>query len=127
MNNWLKALSFWVWGLIAIGLSASLVSVSYRMVSLYRSHSAFSTSVAANAADSKATAGVSNDSGSVTSTQPMISRAVAKDYMAAQKAYQAKQWSEVIQDLEPAEAKLGITNFDKMHIYDMKGYAYIKL
>ena len=38
MNHLLKAMSFWVWGLVAIGLSLSLVSVSYRMLSVYRSH-----------------------------------------------------------------------------------------
>jgi tetratricopeptide (TPR) repeat protein len=56
-----------------------------------------------------------------------ISRAIAKEYMAAQKAYQAQQWSEVIKNLEQAEAKSGLTNFDKTHIQDMKGYAYIRL
>jgi len=38
MSNLLKAMGFWMWGLIAIGLSVSLVSVSYRMLSVYRSH-----------------------------------------------------------------------------------------
>ena len=38
MNHLLKAMSFWVWGLIAIGLSVSMVSVSYRLVGLYRAH-----------------------------------------------------------------------------------------
>ncbi len=36
MNQLLKAMGFWVWGLVAIGLSVSLVSVSYRMLSVYR-------------------------------------------------------------------------------------------
>jgi hypothetical protein len=38
MNNLLKAMGFWVWGSIAIGLSVSVVSVSYRMLSVYRLH-----------------------------------------------------------------------------------------
>ena len=38
MNHLLKAMGFWVWGLVAIGLSVSLVTVSYRMLSVYRSH-----------------------------------------------------------------------------------------
>jgi tetratricopeptide (TPR) repeat protein len=38
MNHLLKAMGFWVWGLVAIGLSLSVVSVSYRMLSVYRSH-----------------------------------------------------------------------------------------
>src|SRR5580704_13091381 len=37
MNHLLKAMGFWVWGLIAIGLSVSVVS-SYRMLSVYKSH-----------------------------------------------------------------------------------------
>ena len=38
MNHLLKAMGFWVWGLVAIGLSVSMVSVSYRMVAMYRAH-----------------------------------------------------------------------------------------
>ena len=38
MSHLLKAMGFWIWGLVAIGLSVSLVSVSYRMLSVYRSH-----------------------------------------------------------------------------------------
>lgn len=39
MNHLLKAMGFWVWGLIAIGLSASMVSVSFKVLSIYREHS----------------------------------------------------------------------------------------
>jgi tetratricopeptide (TPR) repeat protein len=56
-----------------------------------------------------------------------ISRAIAKEFAAAQKAYQTQQWAEVVKNLEAAEAKSGLTAFDKVHIYDMKGFAYIKL
>jgi len=38
MNHLLKAMGFWIWGLVAIGLSVSVASVSYRMLSLYQSH-----------------------------------------------------------------------------------------
>jgi hypothetical protein len=38
MRNLLKAMGFWIWGLIAIGVSVSLVTVSYRMLSIYRAH-----------------------------------------------------------------------------------------
>jgi hypothetical protein len=40
MRNLLKAMGFWIWGLIAIGISVSLVTVSYRMLSIYRAHQA---------------------------------------------------------------------------------------
>ena len=44
MNHLLKAMGFWVWGLVAIGLSLTMVTVSYRMLSAYRSHTlAFSS------------------------------------------------------------------------------------
>jgi hypothetical protein len=56
-----------------------------------------------------------------------ISRAIAKEMTAAQKAMQANQWSEMIKNLEAAEAKSGLTAYDKTKINDFKGYAYIKL
>jgi tetratricopeptide (TPR) repeat protein len=56
-----------------------------------------------------------------------ISRAIAKEMSAAQKAMQAGQWSEVIKNLEAAETKSGLTAYDKTKINDFKGYSYIKL
>jgi len=56
-----------------------------------------------------------------------VSRVIAKEMMAAQKAMQASQWAEVIKNLEAAETKSGLNAFDKKTIYDYKGYAYVKL
>ena len=56
-----------------------------------------------------------------------VSRVIAKEMMAAQKAMQAQQWAEVIKNLEAAETKPGLNAFDKKTIYDYKGYAYVKL
>src|SRR5882724_5760074 len=56
-----------------------------------------------------------------------ISRVIAKEMTAAQKALQASQWAEAIKNLEAAETKSGINAFDKKTIYDFKGYAYVKL
>jgi hypothetical protein len=56
-----------------------------------------------------------------------ISRVIAKEITAAQKAMQASQWSEMIKDLEAAEQKSPLTTYDKKTIYDFKGFAYIKL
>ena len=56
-----------------------------------------------------------------------ISRIIAKEMMAAQKALQAQQWAEAIKNLEAAETKAGINAFDKKNIYDYKGFAYVKL
>jgi hypothetical protein len=56
-----------------------------------------------------------------------ISRVIAKEMTAAQKALQASQWAEAIKNLEAAETKPGLNAFDKKTIYDFKGFAYVKL
>jgi tetratricopeptide (TPR) repeat protein len=56
-----------------------------------------------------------------------ISRVIAKEMTAAQKAMQASQWAEAIKNLEAAETKQGLNAFDKKTIYDFKGFAYVKL
>jgi outer membrane protein assembly factor BamD (BamD/ComL family) len=56
-----------------------------------------------------------------------ISRVIAKEMTAAQKALQAQQWAEAIKNLEAAETKSGINAFDKRTIYDFKGFAFVKL
>src|ERR1700726_2801857 len=56
-----------------------------------------------------------------------ISRVIAKEMTAAQKAMQASQWAEAVKNLEAAETKSGLNAFDKKTIYDFKAFAYIKL
>jgi tetratricopeptide (TPR) repeat protein len=56
-----------------------------------------------------------------------ISRVIAKEMTAAQKAMQASQWAEAIKNLEAAETKSGLNAFDKKTIYDFKAFAFIKL
>ncbi len=56
-----------------------------------------------------------------------VSRVIAKEMTAAQKALQASQWQEALKNLEAAEQKSGLTAFDKKTIYDFKGFANIKL
>src|SRR5271154_2059317 len=58
---------------------------------------------------------------------PEISRIIAKEMTAAQKALQAGQWSEAIKNLEAAETKSPLTAFDKKTIYDFMGFANVKL
>jgi hypothetical protein len=58
---------------------------------------------------------------------PEISHNIAKEMMAAQKALQAGQWQEALKELDAAEAKGGLTPFDKKTIDDFKGFANIKL
>jgi tetratricopeptide (TPR) repeat protein len=56
-----------------------------------------------------------------------ISRVIAKEMTAAQKALQAGQWAEAVKNLEAAETKPGLNAFDKKTIFDFKGFAYVKL
>jgi hypothetical protein len=55
-----------------------------------------------------------------------ISRVIASQITAAQKAMQASQWGEMIKQLDAAEQKSPLTTYDKKTIYDFKGFAYIK-
>src|SRR5580692_1258612 len=59
--------------------------------------------------------------------EQQISRVIAKEMTAAQKALQASQWAEALKNLEAAEQKSPLTPFDKKTIYDFKGFANIKL
>jgi tetratricopeptide (TPR) repeat protein len=56
-----------------------------------------------------------------------ISRVIAKEMTAAQKAIQAGQWAEALKNLEAAQGKTGLTTFDEMSIYRFQGFANIKL
>jgi hypothetical protein len=56
-----------------------------------------------------------------------ISRVIAKEMTAAQKALQASQWADAIKNLEDAEKKSPLTAFDKKTIYDFKGFSFVKL
>jgi hypothetical protein len=56
-----------------------------------------------------------------------ISRVIAKEMTAAQKAMQTSQWQEMIKNLEAAEAKSPLTTYDKKSIYEFKAFAYVKL
>jgi tetratricopeptide (TPR) repeat protein len=58
--------------------------------------------------------------------QQQISRAIAKEMTAAQKAMQAGQWAEAIKNLDAASAKSGLTAFDRSTIFDFKGVAYAR-
>jgi tetratricopeptide (TPR) repeat protein len=56
-----------------------------------------------------------------------ISRVIAKEITAAQKAMQAQQWSEALKNLEAAETKSPLTTYDKKTIYEFKGICYVRL
>ena len=65
--------------------------------------------------------------GAVAADKQQISRVIAKEMMAAQKALQASQWQDAIKSLDEAETKSGLTPFDHKTILDFKGFAYAKL
>ena len=56
-----------------------------------------------------------------------ISRVIAKEMIAAQKALQANQYAEALKNLDAAQAKSGLTPFDEKSIYYLQGFANIKL
>ncbi len=58
---------------------------------------------------------------------PQISRSIAKEMIAAQKALQAGHFQDGLKDLQEAEAKSSLTPFDHKTIDDLKAYAYVKL
>jgi len=144
MNHLLKAMGFWIWGLVAIGLSVSVVSVSYRMLALYRSHEVQAhpgSSPALGAAfpalpNSEMQPAVTNvDTPRIRADQPAISRAgqpmnsriLGSDIRAAQTALQNKQWSEALKNLEAAAAKSPLTAYDSKTIEEYRGIAYVRL
>jgi lipopolysaccharide biosynthesis regulator YciM len=57
---------------------------------------------------------------------PQISRSIAKEIIAAQKALQANQFAEGLKQLAAAEAITPLTPFDKKTIDELKAFAYIK-
>lgn len=56
-----------------------------------------------------------------------ISRVIAKEITAAQKAMQANQWSEALKNLEAAESKSPLSTYDKKVIAEFKGICYVRL
>src|ERR1700731_2152333 len=56
-----------------------------------------------------------------------ISRVIAKEMTAAQKALQASQWQEALKNLEAAGQERPLNPLDKRKIYDFKGFANVRL
>jgi hypothetical protein len=126
MSHLLKAMGFWVWGLVAIGLSVSMVSVSYRLVALYRQHQIQAHSVPSPALGSPAFPALPKTEISLAG-QPMISRVGGSDVKAARQALLDKQWSEALKNLDAAAAKSPLTAYDSRTIEEFRGIAHIRL
>ena len=126
MNHLLKAMGFWIWGLVAIGLSLSVVS-SYRMLSGYRSHDL--------TAQSRSEAGSKIEFAPLTKQAPAgpqtdvdASRRLA---IAAREAVEARNAAQANQDalnsLEAAESKTPPMTHDSKSIQESAGYSNISL
>jgi len=128
MRMLLKAMGFWIWGLIAISLSVSFVTLSYRLVSSHHWHdtsvTSFSESTEHKTANEPREAlppGTSKPKAGVTS------RVIGNEMRAAQNALQAGEWNEALHNLEAAQRISPLTPFDLKTIYEFKAYAYVKL
>src|ERR1700730_1618305 len=128
MRMLLKAMGFWIWGLIAISLSVSFVTLSYRLVS---SHHWQDTSVTSFSETTKhKTANEPREALPTGTSKPkagVTSRLIGKELRAAQKALQAGERTQALRNLEAAQTKAPLTAFDLKAIYDFKAYAYMKL
>jgi tetratricopeptide (TPR) repeat protein len=128
MNHLLKAMGFWVWSLIAIGLSASMVSVSFKVLSIYREHSISiarpdSSNRSMPVAAAPATA---SETPVAPSGTPTVSKAIAREMRSAQQALQSARWNDALDQLVAAKSKSPLTAFDQKAIYDWMGFVYVK-
>jgi hypothetical protein len=132
MNHLLKAMGLWIWGLIAVGLSVSLVSVSYRMLSVYRSDALASRSSsdsqvelasppALHSGTTEQAPAVLKDADVDASRRRAIA---AREANAAHNAAQTNQ--DALNSLEAAERKAPRTNESKP-IEESQGYSSISL
>jgi tetratricopeptide (TPR) repeat protein len=128
MNYLLKAMGLWIWGLIAVAISVSLVSVSYRTISAYRPHQAADATTLDAASGEPQDAGTfAGDTAASSSSQAAVSKAIGKDISAAQKAMRTGQWPEALRNLEAARSKSALTNNDLKTIEEFTGVANIRL
>jgi tetratricopeptide (TPR) repeat protein len=130
MNHLLKAMGLWIWGLIAIGLSVSLVS-SYRMLSVYRSHDLASRSSSDSQVELASPPALHSER---TEQAPAVfedvgvprRRAIAaREAITARNAAQANQ--DALNSLEAAERKAPPTTSESKSIQEFKGYSSVSL
>jgi tetratricopeptide (TPR) repeat protein len=129
MRMLLRAMGFWIWGLIAISLSVSFVTLGYRLASIYHWHR---TSVISSPTETTqvTTGAVPRQSVPPDPAEPkagVVSRAIRSEMRAAQSALQAGEWTEALRSLEAAEKILPLTALDLKAINEFKAYAYVKL
>ena len=120
----LKALGFWIWGLIAISIAVSVVPLGYRVATLWRLHEFSAPSDPIAPSGTAPTQSLTN-----TDLPPteIVSRLIAPEMTAAQQALQHGDWTEALRQLTAAEAKSPLTAVDRKTIADFKGFAYVRL
>ena len=133
MNHLLRAMGFWIWGLVAIGLSVSVVSVSYRMFSVYRPHDLSSQS--GSEAGSKVEVASPPALGEMTKQVPARpetgidasrQRAIAAgESIEARNATQANQ--DALNSWETAERQAPPTTYEPKTTQQFQGYSSISL
>lgn len=123
MNNLLKAMGFWVWGLIAIGLSASMVSVSFKVLSIYRQHS---LSAARSDNSIYSTAETAASAAAIGSGTPTATSRIAREIASAQNAMQSARWTDALTQLEAAKSQSPLTAMDEKTINDVMGAVYLR-
>src|SRR3984957_3059478 len=135
MSHLLKAMGFLIWGVVAIGLSVSLVSVSYRMLSVYRSHDHSAGSQSsdvgskAEVASPPAVLAEMTDQASgrpQTGVDASRRRAIAaRQSSDARNAIQANQ--DALNSLDAAEGKAPPTTYESKSNQEFQGYSSINL
>jgi tetratricopeptide (TPR) repeat protein len=137
MSNLLRAMGFWMWGLIAIGLSVSLVSVSYRMLSVYRSHDLSADSPSSAPSPNAEVAPPPTLFGEKTKRAPSALKeigvgasrqgAVTAEKMTASRG-PAQADQEALNSLEAAEPKATLTTTnDSKSVQEISGYSNFTL
>jgi hypothetical protein len=130
MNHLLKAMGFWVWGLIAIGLSVSMVSVGFKVLSINRQHGISADGSASNNYSTPATnapTGAPDSKPLLGPSTATVSGAIAGEMSSAQKAVQSARWTDALAQLEAAKSKSSLTAIDERTINEWMGFVYVKL
>lgn len=117
MTHLLRAMGIWIWGLVAIGLSLSVVSVSYRILSVYRSHDL------AESSQSRSKAGSNVD---VASAPALLSEMTEQAPARLQTSVDAPH-QRTIAAMEAAQRNAPSTTYESKSSQEFKGYSSISL
>ena len=123
MRHMLKALGFWIWGLIAISIAISVVPLGYRVATLWRLHD---LSVPSNPSVPTGVVPTQGPTNSDLQPTAKVSRLIAPEMTAAQQALQAGNWTEALRQLTAAEVKSPLTAFDRKYVYLGRSYVALK-